>query len=582
MFRKYKINLIAALVGFALIGCSPDKGPVTVRIVATSDIHGRIFDKDCLSGEEREGSMAKFSSFLRRQRKEYSNVIYLDAGDMLQGSVDVYQDFTAQFDRTSLPAEAFNLLGCFATVMGNHDFAIGAAGYDRYFRSLKCPVLGANVFFEKWGDYLSPYRIREIQGVRIAVIGMTTPLVNYQMPADRRELELTEIVEAARHWMPILKEKEEADIVIGLFHSGFDGGRTDDGQNENIVRRIINEVPGFDIIFFGHDHRARSLKMADCNGDSVLLLDPGPFMTKAAVATLTVSADNHNNIVVSTSGELVDVTIEKPDRRFMRKLSGWYDDVDRYANSVVGKVSAPIEADGILWRRSSLMDMIHSVQMGFGGAEVSLATPVFTKSYFPSGEIQMKDLFGVYEYDNTMVSVMMKGSEIKSVLENSASQFYNTVTDAGGQLLKLRKTADGGSMPRRSVSGLVTAAGIDYEVDVTKPEGSRVQILSMSNGKPFDADRMYRTTINSNQYSGTSLARVMGITPGEMRKRFNGSSAADIRYFMLTDLSLRQETGQSLTVREMTNWKLVPENIVSGCLASDTVGFNIIQTQTSN
>lgn len=579
MKHKYSmVCLLTALAAIILAGCSSRKKPLVIRIVSTSDIHGRIFDTDCLTGELREGSMAKFSTFLNRQRKEYKNVIYLDAGDMLQGTIDVYQDVTAQYDRPSLPAEAFNYLDCFATVMGNHDFAVGMESYLRYFRSLNCPVLGANVYFEKPGDFLPPYRMRDINGLRIAILGMSTPLSIYQLPADRLDLELDEIVESAKYWMPILKEKEEADMVIGLFHSGYDGGRSDDGLNENVVRKIISEVPGFDIIVYGHDHRARCLKMADCNGDSVLMLDTGPFMTNAGVATITVTADEKNNPIISTSGEIVNITGEVPDKRFVKELSGWYKDLNQYADSVVTTLSTPLDADGILWGGCSMTDMIHSVQMGFSGAEISLAWPLFTKPVFPAGDLHMRDVFELNSTDYMMVSVMMKGSEVVWILENSASQFYNTVTDGNGGMLKTRKAANSEvNLPRRSVSSLVTAAGIDYEIDVTKPEGSRVHVVSMSDGKPFDPSRMYRTIINSNQYSGTSLPRILGITPDEMRSRLNNSSPADLRFYMITDLALSKESGVPYSARSSYRYRLVPQDIVSGCLAKDTVNFNIMQ-----
>ena len=197
--------LFTVLICSVLSGCSGD-GTVTVRVVSTSDIHGRIFQEDCLTGQDREGSMAKLSTFLNGQRKEFRNVIYLDAGDMLQGSVDVFQDVTAQYDRPSLAAEAFNILGCYATVLGNHDFSVGVPSYDRFFRTIKCPVLGANVYYETPGDFLPPYRMYETKGVKIAILGMSTPLSNIQQPKDRRELDVADVVETAKYWMPILKE----------------------------------------------------------------------------------------------------------------------------------------------------------------------------------------------------------------------------------------------------------------------------------------------------------------------------------------------------------------------------------------
>ena len=570
MKRKNILYLLAVLVIMA--GCTGTDKPVTVRVVSTSDIHGRIFDNDILTDQEREGSLAKFSTFLSRQRKEFRNVIYLDAGDNLQGSVDVYQDVTAQFSRPSLPAQALNLLGCYATVLGNHDFSVGPLSYDRFARSLDCPVLGANVYYENPGDYLLPYRIYEAKGVKIAILGMSTQLSNLQQPYDRRELDVADVIESARYWMPKLKEDKGADVVIGLFHSGYDGGRSEDGVTENVVRRIVGEVPGFNVILYGHDHRARCLKTVDCNGDSVLLLNTGPFVTNAGVTTITITGAGTGKPVIKADGELVNITSEVPDKRFIRKLSGWYDDLKEYSDSVVAVLSAPLDADSLLWGRSTLMDFLHCMQMRFSGADVSLASPGFSKSFFPAGELRMKDVFSVYDSDNFMVSVMMKGSEIKKVLENSASQCYNTVTDGNGGLLRSR---------RRSSGSMVTAAGIRYEIDVTKPEGSRVNIICMSDGKPFDPDRMYRTTINSYQYFGTSMCRVIGITPKEMRERLNSSSPADIRFYMITALALSRESNRGYTVPDMTQWELVPREIVSGCLAKDTVSINNNVTRTS-
>lgn len=561
--------LFAVLICSVLSGCSGD-GTVTVRVVSTSDIHGRIFQEDCLTGQDREGSMAKLSTFLNGQRKEYRNVIYLDAGDMLQGSVDVFQDVTAQYDRPSLAAEAFNILGCYATVLGNHDFSVGVPSYDRFFRTIKCPVLGANVYYETPGDFLPPYRMYETKGVKIAILGMSTPLSNIQQPKDRRELDVADMVETAKYWMPILKEKKEADVVIGLFHSGYDGGRNEDGVTENAVRRILNEVPGFNLILYGHDHRARCLKTVDCNGDSVLLLNTGPFMTNAGVATISVTRSD--KLEVKVDGELVNITDQEPDRKFMKRLSGWFDDVKEYSDSVVGVLAQPLEANSVLWDRSTQMDFIHSIQMRFDGADVSLASPGSERLYFPAGDITIRDMFELYSSDNFMVSVMMKGSEILKVLENSASQFYNTVSSGNGGLLKSR---------RRQLSNLVTAAGIRYEIDVTKPDGKRVSIISMSDGTPFDPDRMYRTTINAHQYFGTSLPRLIGVTPAEFRSRLNSSSPADIRFYMITAIALSHETDQKYVVNRMTDWSLVPRDIVSDCLAKDTVNFNNTEARTS-
>ena len=94
---------------------------------------------------------------------------------------------------------------------------------------------------------------------------------------------------------------------------------------------------------------------------------------------------------------------------------------------------------------------------------------------------------------------------------------------------------------------------------------------------------MYRTTINSFLYSSgdSPVFRATSITHKEMHERFNGSSMADLRFFMLTDMQLRNEMGIKVSVAPNKNWKLVPEDLVSSCLANDTVNFNIVPKQTS-
>ena len=303
------------------------------------------------------------------------------------------------------------------------------------------------------------------------------------------------------------------------------------------------------------------------------------YFLSAAVATVTADFRNSDKPEILTSGYLEDITDEVADKGFMKELSEWYVDVSNYADSVVGTITTSLEGRGVLWRESSAMDYIHSVQMAFSSAEISLASPVFTRSYIPAGDIRMRDLFALYQYENTMVSVMLKGSEVRDVLEYSAGLYYNTVQDANGNLIKTgRDEGNGKKMPSTPSNYFITAAGIDYEVDVTKPEGERVRILSMNDGKPFDPDRYYRTTINSFLYGGTesALFKVDGLSHKEIIGRLKVSSSTDLRYNLITGFALKRLIGKEVEVSKACNWRLVPEDIVEGCLARDTIDFYVI------
>ena len=398
------------MVALILAGCGTNPKTVTIKVVATTDVHGCIFNTDCVDVSDREGSLAKFATFLARERKENRNVVYLDAGDVLQGSIEVYQDATSQFLRSPLVSEAYNYLDCEAIAMGNHDLSAGSAVYDRFMRALGCPVLSANLYYVESGDFLLPYRIIERQGVRIAVLGLTTPVVRYSIPQDQMaEISVGDMVRTAQKWVPVLRDELKADVVIGLFHSGLEEGRMDaEGVYEDDSRRVVATVPGFDAVIYGHDHEANCTSVVNCEGDTVIMINPGPYALNAAELTVTVDRENAR---VDASARLVDITGEIPDRDFERHLAGWQSDVRSYADSLIGTLNCDLESNGVLWRSGTAMDYIHTIQMRFAGAEVSLTAPVPTATLIPAGDMRIRDVSKLYRYENTMVSVMVIADE---------------------------------------------------------------------------------------------------------------------------------------------------------------------------
>lgn len=577
--KSVKSAVLFALTAILVLsGCGKHPDKVTVRIIASTDVHGFIFDKDLITQTERDGSLAKLSTFLKRERKENRNVIYLDAGDVLQGSVELYQDFTAQYFRTCVVSQAYNLLGCDAMAMGNHDVAAGPVSCDRFLKSADFPMLGANVFVDDTTHYLPPYRIIDKQGFRIAVLGMTTAIVNYSVPQNSGSgLEIHDMVETAAYWVPLLKEKLNADAVVGLFHSGLENGRMDDeGVFENATLQVVNSVPGFDLVIYGHDHVARRIMVPTASGDSLLLINPGPYANQVAALTLTADYTVQDKPVVTVSGGLVDITAEEPDQSFLKELSGWYSDIRSYSDSILGTIRTPLECNGALWRDATGLDYAHAIQMRYFGAEVSLTSPVATRTYFPAGQFSMRDAFNAFQYENNLVSVMLKGSEIKDILEYSSDLFYNTVHKKGDRLLKTVTYDDGTVGPEIYLGNFITAAGIDYTVDVTNPAGSRVNILSMADGSKFDLNRMYRTTMSSYTYFGAEspLFKATGLKRKDLPRRLNGASSIDIRYYMLTDFALNGNTGVKVTYP--VHRKLIPEALVQDCLGKDTLNFSFI------
>lgn len=572
-------HLAGIIVCIVLASCGQRHGVVNLSIVATSDTHGQIFDIDAVNGSHRKGSMAKVASFLADKRNASDNVVYVDCGDALQGSIEAYRDVTAEFFKPCLESQAYNLLGCKAVAMGNHDLIVGTNCYSRYFDDLDCPVLWGNLGFTGPGDYMPPYNVVTVNGVRVAFLGLTTPDVAYTIPSDIMiELNVYPMEQAARKWISVLREQEKADVIVGLLHAGIEMpmGDTVASHPEDLPLKLVQSVPGFDLVIYGHDHQACVRRVADANGDSLWLANPGAYCRTALTADITMDFSESKNPKPSICVSIEDMTSYKPDKEFTESLSDRWDDVCAYADSSLGVLGEPIDAGGFLWRETSALDYLHSFQMNHIAAEISLISCVQDTAVIGPGPIAIRDMFRIYPFDNNMVSIMLKGSEVRNILEYSADRYYNTCNPSHGDM-RLLKIADAGTVPTDPANRFLTAAGIKYEVDVTKPFGRRVMIRSMADGTPFDEEKFYRTTITSFLFSGTEsiLPVATRISGKELQRRINVTSHNDIRYSMITQAALTNESGGELHIGHCTDWKLVPADVVSRCLAQDTVMMNL-------
>lgn len=562
----------------ALVSCSQRHGVVSVRIVATSDLHGRIFDVDAVTGKHRDGSLAKVSTFLTEERKANRNVLYVDCGDVLQGSIEMYRDITAEFYKPCLASEALNILDCKAVAMGNHDLMVGTESYYNYFVALESPVLWGNLGFTAFGDYMPPYKVVETGGVRIAFLGLTTPSVRFTVPSDiMGELETGTMEEAAAKWIPVLKEREKADVIVGLLHAGVEIPRGDSVMTMpcNLPQKLAENVPGFDLIIYGHDHTQALVKAAGADGDSLWLANPGPYGESAVIADVSLDFSKSGTPEPEISVRMEDLRGFEPDRKFLDRLSDRWSDVCAYADSTLAVLESPIDAGGSLWRMTPALDYLHSFQIDFQGAEVSIISCVQDTPVIDAGPLTIRDVFRIYPFDNTMVSLMLKGSEISSILECSIDRYYNTLGNGNG-LLKLTES-NGETVLSEPENRFLTAAGIRYCVNVARPSGSRVEILSMADGTPFDMEKYYRTTVTSFLFSGTEsvLPVATGLSGSELQKRLNVSSKTDLKYFMISRAALFGEHDHPVRIKKVTDWELVPRNSVSLALSQDTVGLNL-------
>jgi 2',3'-cyclic-nucleotide 2'-phosphodiesterase/3'-nucleotidase len=552
--------------------------PQTVRlkIIETSDVHGALVPYDIINNNETKTSLAQVHTFVvKEKRVPGQEVVLLDNGDMLQGDPMTYFYNYIDTSGINIFADAMNFMNYDAATIGNHDIETGHKVYDKFRKEINFPWLAANTInTETDQPYFQPYTIIERTGIKIAVFGLITPSVPSWLPEFLwKGIEFEDMIESAEKWAAIIKEEEKPDLLIGLFHSGVDFTYNDEDEdtykNENASRLVAEQVPGFDVVFVGHDHAGWNFKTINEDGDSVLIVGPTSRARNVAVANIEMGFDSVKSKWVrkNVTGEIVEMKNYMPDDHFMSKFLMDLNVVKNFTETPLGQITQTISSDESLFGPSEFIDLIQTAQLELTGADISFASPLIFNTTIDSGWIKVKELFKLYHYENYLYKMSLTGEEIKDYLEFSYGNWFNQMSDSSDHLLKFKLNNDGTiKYSLRSNSpeldgvfyNFSSAAGINYTVDVSKPAGDRIAITTLSNGTIFDFDKTYSVAINSYRGSGGGghLTRGVGIPQDELSDRIITSTDHDIRYNLLQWIKNKKNIKPSL----IGNWEIIPED----------------------
>ncbi len=546
---------------------------VTIRVIETSDVHGCFFPYDFINRQPKEGTLARVSTYVNKLRKQYGdNVILLDNGDILQGQPTCYFYNYVKTDEPNIAAQIINYMKYDAQTFGNHDVETGHPVYERWVKDVNCPMLGANIVNVKTGQpYVTPYVILEREGVRIAVLGMLTPAIpSWLQPELWSGLQFDEMVGSCRYWVDYIQKNERPDVVIGLFHAGRNGGIKTKTYEEDPSERIAREVPGFDIIMYGHDHTAYAGWVKNHVGDSVLLLDPGCHALNVSDATIEITKKGRKTIEKKITGKNVNITKESPDEAFMAHFHQAIDDVNGFINRKIGTFEKTITTRDCFFGPSAFTDFIHQLQLQLTGADISFNAPLQFNATIKKGDVYVSDMFNLYKFENKLYVMRMTGEEIRKHLEMSYDLWVNTMKspDDHIMLLNSRTRKDQQRQGFKNFTfNFDSAAGIEYEVDVTKPNGQKVRILRMTNGLPFEEQKWYRVVMNSYRGNGGGelLTRGAGIPHEQLRNRLAYESELDLRHYLMKEI----EKAGTMNPKPNNNWRFVPESWTVPALKRD-------------
>lgn len=541
---------------------------VTIKLVETSDVHGNYYPEDFINRTPSAGSLARVYSYVDSVRRAIGkeNVVLLDNGDILQGQPTVYYYNFIDTASVHIASDMMNFMGYDAGTIGNHDVETGHDVYDRWIAQKKSPTLGANVVSAETGEpYLKPYTIIERDGVRIAVLGLLTPAIPGWLPENLWSgLHFDDMEDSAARWMKHIKEKEHPDLTVGLFHSGRDSTKTTGNTIENASLLVARHVPGFDIVMMGHDHSPFNETVINDAGKEVVVVNPANNARRVATVDAVFEVNDNGDVSLKElKPELVTMDGVSPDSGFMERFAHQRQAVEKFVSRRIGHTGAPMSTRDAYFGPSSFIDFIHQMQLAISGADISFAAPLSFDATIASGDIYVSDMFNLYKYENMLYTMALTGQEIKDYLEMSYDMWTNTMQSSEDHLLRLRDEANSDDMThtgfRYPSYNFDSAAGIRYTVDVTKPRGEKITILSMADGSRFDPEATYKVAINSYRGNGGGnlLTQGAGIAPEELSGRILTSTDKDLRYYLMQYIMEHPE----VEARPGDNWEFIPAEI---------------------
>lgn len=461
--------LLLGLAGSAFAEENRKQG-TWITLLHTNDMHARAVE-----GSSGEMGFAKVAGIFEAYKAENPNTLVLDAGDAVHGTT-----FATLMSGSSV-AEAMNLMGYDVMAPGNHEFNYGTERLLELADSLNFPVISANVRRNDNGDRLfDPYVIKELDGIRIGIFGLTTPETAYKThPNNVKSITFSDPAQEAQSIVNELKD--QTDIIIALGHIGMDESSLDTSLG------IVNEVDGIDVFIDGHSHTVLDNGLETTGG--TLIASAGEYTKHVGVVDLWID----KGVVVDKKARLLNAEAAadiEPMETVAEHVQKVLEDQETILAEEVGKAAVYLEGarEKVRAGETNLGNLLADALIYVTKADVSLTNGGGIRASIDEGVITKGEVITVLPFGNQIVTLKVKGSDIKAALENGVSDYPEPK----------------GAFPQ--------VGGMTFKIDPNAAAGSRVHSVKIG-GKALDEKAVYTLATNDFLAAGGDEYTMFGSYP---------------------------------------------------------------------
>src|SRR6266487_1465006 len=466
-----QVGLISAVPTLASAAATPNPDTVCISILHTTDLHGHILPTFDYDGNPDRGGLARCATQITRWRRENSNSILIDVGDVYQGT-----DVSLR-NKGALMIDLLNHLEYDAWVVGNHEFDWGMECFEHALEQSNMPVLAANMLMEQKpaGQFpdanhpfakIQPFILKEIAGIKLAIVGVTTPGMAFWLwPEFTRGLDFRHPVEPVRRAIARAKN-DGADAIVLTGHMGLKT-RTGGDDFANTVMALTSEFPEIAVFIAGHTHQDVPSRLT--NG--VLFTQADHFGIHAGRVDLLFDRNSKKLLHREAICELMDNRYGF-DPVIISRAKSQLAESDAALSQMIGELAETLHARGRPGEPSDIERLIGAAIME---ALLERSVPVDgvmhgvfdEKANLVAGPKTVNDIWNLIPFENYIVTAELSPEEIKTIME----EVY-----AGHE--------------RRSFLGFeVKTGGRGYD--------RRITSMTLDDGRPLDRGKRYVIAFNT-------------------------------------------------------------------------------------